>query len=776
MAPTIDQIRTQEVLDWSSALVEDGSDRATRELVRHLGAVPDGDAVRFGCWFPQVVEIPGAHAELELLIACDQIDATRSLQQVRFQRYVLPMSATGEFAWAVVQGVPLGNRDDFGTFYRFWISGDGQPSRMVPDALGASFPFGAFGPAEVIDLADLDRRRPDADYYAAAGGDRDRDGIPRRYAPVNILQVHVATATAGGTLASLALAINETAGRIRRDEPLSLADELWMGYDAVELMPVEPTIEHESGPRFWEESADRGDSVEVKLRHSDMIGWGYDILISGGAAVNPAILESLRPHELADLAAALHDFPERPMSLILDVVYGHADNQVKGLLPDAWFTGPDMYGQHLDYRNPIVRAHLLEMQRRKANFGADGLRVDGAQDFTWWDPDEQQLRYDDRYMLEMSDVVQEVSGVEFRPWMIFEDGRPWPRDDWELASSYRAVTERQPHVVQWGPLTFAHNTPFLFTFWISKWWRLREVAEVGADWISGCANHDTLRRGSQVDPQERINTYLGDSLPETIARSYDHPAATLLFHAFLPGIPMDFLQATARAPWSFFRNSDARYATKVWGEEARFLSWRVTEDAYRQDGHFARLKALGFTDLSLLRSFTSELESAVALLGDDEGQVLARLQGAPRPAGFDLTPDGLAAGYRAWMSDIHDFCNVDRHLGDLDRVTVRFDLAVREFRRQRPWLRDNLSADDVFDYRHPTSGSVVFFGVRTAPDTSERVLLIVNMEGAPATVNPNELISSDHRWEPALWAPEVDPGGYPLTLTDGTGAVFTSRP
>jgi hypothetical protein len=32
-----------------------------------------------------------------------------------------------------------------------------------------------------------------------------------------------------------------------------------------------------------------------------------------------------------------------------------------------------------------VRAILLEMQRRKVNFGADGVRVDGAQDFKWWD-------------------------------------------------------------------------------------------------------------------------------------------------------------------------------------------------------------------------------------------------------------------------------------------------------------------------------------------------------------------------------------------------------
>jgi glycosidase len=50
-----------------------------------------------------------------------------------------------------------------------------------------------------------------------------------------------------------------------------------------------------------------------------------------------------------------------------------------------------MYGQNLDYQNPTVRAILLEMQRRKVNFGADGVRVDGAQDFKWWDGAAQEL-------------------------------------------------------------------------------------------------------------------------------------------------------------------------------------------------------------------------------------------------------------------------------------------------------------------------------------------------------------------------------------------------
>ena len=26
--------------------------------------------------------------------------------------------------------------------------------------------------------------------------------------------------------------------------------------------------------------------------------------------------------------------------------------------------------------------------------------------------------------------VQEVAGRRYRPWFIFEDGRPWPEEDW----------------------------------------------------------------------------------------------------------------------------------------------------------------------------------------------------------------------------------------------------------------------------------------------------------------------------------------------------------
>ena len=241
-----------------------------------------------------------------------------------------------------------------------------------------------------------------------------------------------------------------------------------------------------------------------------------------------------------------------------------------------------MYGQNINYRHGIVRAILLEMQRRKVNFGADGVRVDGAQDFKYWDAGAERLRHDDEYLQSMADIVQNVGGKQYRPWFIFEDGRPWPQEDWELSSTYRAVLENQrdDDVFQWGPLTFAHNTPFLYGFWLSKWWRIKEIVQNGANWISGCANHDTLRRGTQINPKLNVNTRLGETRMEILDKAYDNPAVQLITYAAFPGVPMDFLNASARASWGFIRNQDDRYGVKVVAEESISLKWQVDAYAY----------------------------------------------------------------------------------------------------------------------------------------------------------------------------------------------------
>ena len=771
---------TTDLAERAAALWNAGDDASVIALVRLLGAHHRHGAVTFGFWVPDAD--PGTPVTLQVLHG--DWDPAAAEQEVAWTVAEFPMRRVGPFAFAAVAGVAAGTRKRPGDLYRAMRTA-GSERKALLDPLAVSLPFGAFAPGEVLDWDDLDRSRRDPDHYRAIDGARDPAGVPRVGPPANILQVHVGTATEEGTLASLTRHLRDLASRARSGEPLSDSDRIWLGYEAFEPMPIEPIITFEAGPPAWEETSSGDGRLRAVARRLPTTDWGYDVVIAGSAAVNPALLETGRPHELADLAAALHDMPGGPVQLILDVVYGHADHQAVAILPSAWFTGPDMYGQHLDYRNPIVRGHLLEMQRRKCDFGVDGLRIDGAQDFTWWEPDGSGPYYHDGYMHEMSDVVQEVAGARYRTFMIFEDGRPWPRPDWELASTYRAVIERQDHVVQWGPLTFAHNTPFLFTFWSTRWWRLREIAEVGSTWISGCANHDTLRRGMQVDPighlntAGQINSFLGENSPEIIRNAYDHAAANLLFHGFLPGIPMDFVNASARAAWSFVRNVDARYAVKVWAEETTLLDWHVTEDWFAAPDAFCRMKALGFTDLGELRRFMRHLAAAVSLHGDDDRPVPALLAAADPPfAGVALDRKSLRRTARAWMDDVHEYCTVSRWDPDPDLAACNERL--RAFRRERRWLRADLGQGDTFSYRHPTVGSVVFHGLRTSP-AGEQVLLTAVMEGKPTEVVPAELEpgATGGGWRLVAAAPGVnatDDPGAPLTLGNAHGALWVRNP
>ena len=119
----------------------------------------------------------------------------------------------------------------------------------------------------------------------------------------------------------------------------------------------------------------------LKLIKPNTQDWGYDVPILGSSATNPALLGSLRPDELIEFIATLHNFPTGPIHLIYDLVFGHADNQAELLINRQFLKGPNMYGQDLNHQLPMPRAILLEMQRRKINTGADGIRIDGGQDF-----------------------------------------------------------------------------------------------------------------------------------------------------------------------------------------------------------------------------------------------------------------------------------------------------------------------------------------------------------------------------------------------------------
>ncbi|PWJ15812.1 glucosylglycerol hydrolase [Jannaschia seohaensis] len=749
-----------------------------RAIAPRLGARHEGDVAVFGFWTPEILDarVPSSDVFLEILRPIEPLDLTRAHQNVRFERAWIPVIREEAHCFTAVKGLKAGTRDQIGDFYALaWRDAEDKWHRIL-DPLAMSLPFGVMAPAELYDVGAMQAARGDTAYFEALAG-----GEPHKFGPpTNILQIHVPTATAGGTLASLTRHYARLAERVARDLPLEPSDKLFLGYDAVQLLPVEPTTVYEAGPDFWQEGDGDSEEVSVELLRPDTTNWGYDIVISGMATVNPVLLESGRPDELIDLISVLHNFPSKPKKLILDVVFGHSDNQGLRALSGHYFAGPNMYGQNLDYQNPAVRAILLEIQRRKVDFGADAVRVDGAQDFKWWDASAQVLRHDDDYLQSMSDIVQEVAGTRYRPWFIFEDGRPWPEPDWELSSTYRSVIEQQrdDDVFQWGPLTFAHNTPFLYTFWLSKFWRIQEMVSVGANWISGTSNHDTLRRGTQVDTRLNVNTRLGRTRMEILDKAYDNPAVHVLTYVGMPGVPMDFLNAMARASWGFIRNQDDRYGVKVVAEEAISLKWQVDEYSYSIPGNFRRLKEMGFTTREELARFLEFLPALVDVTEYDLEEI-ARLLNASEPplAGPEYSVAALKEFARAWMNDMHEYSNVSNSLASLDHDQASFCLDVRNFRRARPWLRDNYGPKDRFDYVHPIAGRTVFTSLRHGPD-GEQVFSVCHLEGKPTDdLDPLTLPVEGIKgmgWRLALRTPSIgsDYMGGPIVLKDSMALVY----
>ncbi|TDL83704.1 hypothetical protein E2L08_03430 [Palleronia sediminis] len=749
-------------------------------IARKLGGHWDGEIASFGFWTPELLDnrVPDGDVFLEVLSPVEPLDLTRAHQELVFERAYLPVARYEAHTFAAARGMRAGRRDEGGDFYTLVWRDQNDEWHRILDPLAMSLPFGVMAPAELYDVAAMRAARRDTAFWEGFAGE-----TPRKFGPpANILQIHVPTATAGGTLASLTRHYERLSERVEKGLNRDPLDELFLGYDAVQLLPVEPTTVYETGPDFWSEIADPDDHhhVTVNLIRPNTTNWGYDIVIAGMGTVNPVLLESGRPDELMDFAAALHNFPTKPKMLILDVVFGHADNQGLRALNPHFFAGPNMYGQNLDYKNPAVRAILLEMQRRKVDFGADGVRVDGAQDFKWWDNQAQELRHDDEFLQSMADIEQEAAGTRYRPWFIFEDGRPWPQEDWELSSTYRAVIETQndDDVFQWGPLTFAHNTPFIYGYWLSKWWRIKEMLARGSNWISGTANHDTLRRGTQVNPKLNINTRLGDTRMEILEKAYDNPAVSMLTYAAFPGVPMDFLNATARGNWGFIRNQDDKYGIKVVAEEAISLKWQVDAYHYSIPGNFTRLKQLGFETREELKRFFEFLPALVEVTDYDVDHIAKLLNGVEPPLAGPghFTVRDLKEIARAWMDDMHEYCNVFNTVSMLNPAQTGFMLKLRNFRRDNMWLRGNLGPEDHFDYLQPVDGKTIFTSYRKGP--GKEVFTITHMEGGPSDeFDPLRLPIPGLKgagWRCVLRTPTIgeDYLSGPIVLHDSMGVVF----
>ena len=185
----------------------------------------------------------------------------------------------------------------------------------------------------------------DLDYFSQ--GEADGQGMIKVRPPRNILQLHVSTASPEGSLAGLTRLYTGIANKLHAQTALTLVEENYIGYDAVQLLPIEPVVEYQAkdspkpGFFIWDETCDpTSERLEATLRKPDSKNWGYDIVLAASSAINPALLESLRPDELVEFIAALHTFPTGPIQVIYDLVYGHTDNQAQALLNRHFLKGP----------------------------------------------------------------------------------------------------------------------------------------------------------------------------------------------------------------------------------------------------------------------------------------------------------------------------------------------------------------------------------------------------------------------------------------------------
>ncbi|MFW5881259.1 MAG: glucosylglycerol hydrolase, partial [Roseicyclus sp.] len=191
-----------------------------------------------------------------------------------------------------------------------------------------------------------------------------------------------------------------------------------------------------------------------------------------------------------------------------------------------------------------------------------------------------------------------------------------------------------------------------------------------------------------------------------------------------------------------------------------------------------RLKGMGFETREELARFLEFLPALVEVTEYDLEEI-ARLLNASEPplAGPVFTVATLKEIARAWMDDMHDYCNVANSHNALDAHQAEFCLDLRRFRRERPWLRDNHGPRDRFDYLEPIGGRTVFRALRHGPG-GEQVCVIAHMEGKPTDeIDPLETGlpgTEGGGWRVALRTPSIGPDfvGGPLTLRDSMALVY----
>ena len=689
---------------------------SAKKIAALLGVHCLDEKISFLFWTPDIDK-----TYIDIFTSNTNIDFNKKEQIIDFQVVTNNLQQFGAFSFGVFEGVTIGNKKQVGDFYELFYLDKNNQKQRIADPLAYSIPFGAFSPAEVFDIKSITQNRKDDFYLKNLQGKVEK--------PANILEAHIPTATEGGTLSHLSDFYKKINQSIE-NQSLSDFQLAFLGYDAVELMPLQALAEHENQAAFWQEKSRNGNTVSVNLRKPDTQNWGYDILIAASSAINPNLLATKRPHELLDFVETMHNFSTKPMQVYLDVVYGHSDSQGAKVLDKKFIAGDGMYGKVLNFKHLLVRAILLESMKRMLKYGIDGFRIDASQDINNWNELTKSLEYDADFLKEITLLKAEIGGVTYKPFIIFEDGRPWPETGWALKQTYREVTEMLPETIQWGPLTFADNNPHIFNFWQHKFHRINEICQYGEHWLTGSSNHDSLRKGATQNPYEQpINVFFDEKINQIFHKGYNAPATKLL-ESFLPGTPMDFVQANVGAPWMFMRNTDDEWGLKIISEEANFFHWFISQEQFSNNNLFKTLKNNGLNNYFLLKNFITDLPQIIKLTNYKWEDMLAiiKLKGRGYYPIFK-TKNELVIFAKSYMEDVHDFCKVHHVEKDFPQnVNSNLFFQIRNLRTGNLWLSKNLLQEDFIEII-PKYGAVVYKIRRKNPNTGEIWIFYGNMEG-----------------------------------------------
>ena len=262
-------------------------------MLKKLGAYYRADGLtEIGFWTPRLIAevMHERDIYLEVLTPIEEIDWQAPEQTVHFKRETLHLKQQGEYFWGVVSGMRAGNKQQAGSFYWLRFIDLNDKLRAMRDLLPYSLPYGVFAPAELYDMDSLQAQRKDLNYLKRTGT-KALDNIPRLRDPQNILQLHVGTATQEGTLAGLTRLYKSISEKIVMSQPLTPAEQNYVGYDAIQLLPTEPTIEYrdEYSPEseFFCFVGEENNTVEIELNKPHTQDWGYDVPILGSSATNP---------------------------------------------------------------------------------------------------------------------------------------------------------------------------------------------------------------------------------------------------------------------------------------------------------------------------------------------------------------------------------------------------------------------------------------------------------------------------------------------------------